>query len=198
MKLPKIKVYFWHLVIMFIAILGAFYYIYKDMKRMETNMFGLFTRCNAFDALLKGGKPVSPTLEAPVSIESKSEHESTISAESLPELIPIDTPVEISEVKDVVHVTADIEEEFIDSDDADSVIDADVDVDADLVETVLHDSTVIESISTQVSAPIMHDRTSLLRMTNADLKEILKKKGVAVSGVMNKNKLVSLILGESD
>jgi hypothetical protein len=195
MKLPKIKVYFWHLVIMFIAILGAFYYIYKDMKRMETNMLGLFMRCNTFDKLL-GTKPTAPTPAPAPEIEAESVkgpviEESIESTESLPDLIPVEIPVEISEVKDVVDK---YDDEFIDSDDSDD----------DIVDTVLNDESAPapspspspSPAPAQESAP--YDKSALLRMTNTELKEILKNRGVVISGTMNKNKLVSLILGESE
>lgn len=185
MKLPKIKVYFWHLVIMFIAILGAFYYIYKDMKRMETNMLGLFMRCNAFDKFINKSSP-TVSLPEPVPEPVPESESNAISTESLPDLIPVEIPVEISEVKDVKVEQQIDEEEFIDSDDSEDSV-----VEADIVDSVLNVD------ETKTDAPV-HDRSTLLRMTNAQLKDILVERGIVISGAMNKNKLVSLILGESE
>ena len=83
-----------------------------------------------------------------------------------------------------------VDDEFIDSDDSDD----------DIVDTVLNDESAPAPAPApapaQESAP--YDKSALLRMTNTELKEILKNRGVVISGTMNKNKLVSLILGESE
>ena len=40
----KIKVYFYHLFMLSIVMLLCFYLVYRDMKRIETNMLGIFNR----------------------------------------------------------------------------------------------------------------------------------------------------------
>lgn len=48
----KVKVYFYHLFILTVVMLLCFYLMYRDMKRIETNMVNLYQRCNNLDKLL--------------------------------------------------------------------------------------------------------------------------------------------------
>ena len=48
----KVKVYFYHLFILTVVMLLCFYLMYRDMKRIESNMLNLYQRCNNLDKLL--------------------------------------------------------------------------------------------------------------------------------------------------
>lgn len=48
----KVKVYFYHLFVLTVVMLLCFFLMYRDMKRIETNMLNLYQRCNNLDKLL--------------------------------------------------------------------------------------------------------------------------------------------------
>ena len=47
----KVKVYFYHLFMLSIVMLLCFYLVYRDMKRIETNMLGIFNRITGIEKL---------------------------------------------------------------------------------------------------------------------------------------------------
>lgn len=52
MKKMKVKVYFYHLFILTVVMLLCFFLMYRDMKRIETNMLNLYQRCNNLDKMI--------------------------------------------------------------------------------------------------------------------------------------------------
>ena len=59
----KVKVYFYHLFILTVVMLLCFFLMYRDMKRIESNMLNLYQRCNNLDKLLTS---TTETSSAPV------------------------------------------------------------------------------------------------------------------------------------
>ena len=57
----KVKVYFYHLFILTVVMLLCFFLMYRDMKRIESNMLNLYQRCNNLDKLLTSSTETSST-----------------------------------------------------------------------------------------------------------------------------------------
>ena len=55
----KVKVYFYHLFILTVVMLLCFFLMYRDMKRIESNMLNLYQRCNNLDKMITSVPNVS-------------------------------------------------------------------------------------------------------------------------------------------
>tara|TARA_B100000963_G_C22628907_1_gene673865 strand:- start:1927 stop:2610 length:684 start_codon:yes stop_codon:yes gene_type:complete len=55
----KVKVYFYHLFVLTVVMLLCFFLMYRDMKRIESNMLNLYQRCNNLDKMITSVPNVS-------------------------------------------------------------------------------------------------------------------------------------------
>jgi hypothetical protein len=173
----KIKVYFYHLFILAVVMLLCFYLMYKDMKRVESNMQILLGRCKSLEGHIMSLEPgkVDSTTSKVASISSDGGNHSTA------QLHPIEVEVE-SDDDDEVNKEL--------SDDCRPVIEL-----KDTVDQLLEDMDGGDVVSTQVTQPVdlkQFSRNHLQSLKNEELKNYLKLKGNSVSG--NKAKLIEEIL----
>lgn len=66
----KVKVYFYHLFILTVVMLLCFFLMYRDMKRIETNMLNIYQRCNNLDKMLTSSTVPNVTVPSSTSVSN--------------------------------------------------------------------------------------------------------------------------------
>jgi len=220
----KVKVYFYHLFILTVVMLLCFFLMYRDMKRIETNMLNLYQRCNNLDKML--------TISAVPNVHVPSS--TSVTNNMLDNIEKLDQDLQ-NENNNII-----VEDNNDDSDDYDNENDDEYDNDGennennndevenieiednensnsedddeensenqendvkDLLQKVIivNDETddvedLLNSIDNEDKDLGKLEEQELLSKTNNDLREYLKRTGKSTTG--NKEQLVKNILGE--
>ena len=220
----KVKVYFYHLFILTVVMLLCFFLMYRDMKRIESNMLNLYQRCNNLDKLLTSVPNV------PASSSTVSPNNMLNNVEKLEEEIQNvyendNTDIEDINVNNDVIINEDDDDddndgeedesdndeieniEIEDNEDSNSENDGEENPEnqenevKDLLQKVIivNDETddvedLLNSIDNEYKDLGKLGEQELLSKTNNDLREYLKRTGKSTTG--NKEQLVKNILRE--
>ena len=220
----KVKVYFYHLFILTVVMLLCFFLMYRDMKRIESNMLNLYQRCNNLDKLLTSVPNV------PASSSTVSPNNMLNNVEKLEEEIQNvyendNTDIEDINVNNDVIINEDDDDddndgeedesdndeieniEIEDNEDSNSENDGEENPEnqenevKDLLQKVIivNDETddvedLLNSIDNEDKDLGKLGEQELLSKTNNDLREYLKRTGKSTTG--NKEQLVKNILRE--
>ena len=202
----KVKVYFYHLFMLSIVMLLCFYLVYRDMKRIETNMLGIFNRITGIEKLNQSIVPklnelivknellennnLQPTKENRVEEREEVEEIQTTDTNEIPSNEDA-KETEINEqmenidniMSNIVNLNESVLKEV--SDDVKVEVSDDVKVD-DVMD-------LVDSLETETTKDLSElNEEELNNKTNKELKEYLKLKGLSNAG--NKTKLIETIL----
>ena len=219
----KVKVYFYHLFILTVVMLLCFFLMYRDMKRIESNMLNLYQRCNNLDKLLTS----VPNVPAPSSSVAPNNMLNNI--EKLEEEIQNvyendNTDIENINVNNDVIINEDDDDddndgeedesdndeieniEIEDNEDSNSENDGEENPEnqenevKDLLQKVIMVNDGTDDVEDLLNSIDNEDKDlgnlgeqELLSKTNNELKEYLKRTGKSTTG--NKEQLVKNILG---
>ena len=216
MKL-KIKVHFYHLFMLSIVMLLCFYLVYRDMKRIENNVLGVYNRVETLEKMnnqisLKMGELIEArTYESQVN--NIEQGETCLNMEEIVEMengkynevnnvmknvinlnqevlnSTLETSVENLEEGVVEGVVEDVVEGVVED-----VINTSEDGVLDLLNSIETEDVVVEDVVVEdvVSNLSGMNREQLLERTNTELKNYLKSQNKTTAG--NKNKLIETIL----
>ena len=210
----KVKVYFYHLFMLSIVMLLCFYLVYRDMKRIETNMLGIFNRITGIEKLNQSIVPklnelivknellennnLQPTKENRVEEREEVEEIQTTDTNEIPSNEDA-KETEINEqmenidniMSNIVNLNESVLKEVSD--------DVKVEVSDNVKVEVSHDVKVddvmdlVDSLETETTKDLSElSEEELNNKTNKELKEYLKLKGLSNAG--NKTKLIETIL----
>ena len=210
MQIPKlkVKVYFYHLFMLAIVMLLCFYLVYRDMKRIENNVLGIFKRVGnlennnklyhtKIDELLE--IPKSDPITTQCRFQELQLDEINIvedAVEDVVEGVVEDVVEDVVEgavedvvdnmMKSVINLHENVLEKINDNKDftGSNSVDADVDGVMDLLDTIENKEEVIDFGRL--------NQEELLEKTNGELKEFLKLNNLSITG--NKKKMVDAIL----
>ena len=218
----KVKVYFYHLFILTVVMLLCFFLMYRDMKRIESNMLNLYQRCNNLDKLLTSS---TETSSAPVpnnmldniekleeNIQNVYENDSFNAEDNNVNnnvVVNDNDDTNDNDGKEDESDNVEIENiEIENSSDSDNENDDEEDLqnqndDSEVKELLqkvimVNDETddvedLLNSIDNEDKDLSKLEESELLTKTNNELKEYLKRTGKSTSG--NKEQLVKNILG---
>ena len=210
MQIPKlkVKVYFYHLFMLAIVMLLCFYLVYRDMKRIENNVLGIFKRVGnlennnklyhtKIDELLE--IPKSDPITTQCRFQELQLDERNIVEDVVEDVVEgavedvVEDVVEgaVEDVvdnmmKSVINLHENVLEKINDNKDftGSNSVDADVDGVMDLLDTIENKEEVIDFGRL--------NQEELLEKTNGELKEFLKLNNLSITG--NKKKMVDAIL----
>lgn len=213
----KIKVYFYHLFMLSIVMLLCFYLVYRDMKRIETNMLGLFNRITGIEKLNQSIVPKLNELIVKNELLENNKLQSTKEnrveeREEVEEIQTTDTneipsnedakETEINEqmenIDNIMSNIVNLNESVLKKDgEVSGKVSGDVKVDEvsgdvsdDKVDDVMD---LVDSLETETTKDLSElSEEELNNKTNKELKEYLKLKGLSNAG--NKTKLIETIL----
>jgi hypothetical protein len=201
----KVKVYFYHLFILTLVMLLCFYLLYRDMKRIESNMMNLFNRCNDLDKLITTKtQTIDQMCINPDVVESDVvEHnvvESDVVETEVVETEVVESDVVESDVVEPEVVESESDEDSSSDDEDTNETNNDVvkllqkvTLNSNNSENVEDDVTkLLNSIDNQTLDYSSLNKEELLSKTNIELKDYLKKINKSTSG--NKDQLVENIL----
>ena len=210
----KVKVYFYHLFMLSIVMLLCFYLVYRDMKRIETNMLGIFNRITGIEKLNQSIVPklnelivknellennnLQPTKENRVEEREEVEEIQTTDANEIPSNEDA-KETEINEqmenidniMSNIVNLNESVLKEVSDDVKVEVTDDKKVEVSDDVkVDDVMD---LVDSLETETTKDLSElSEEELNNKTNKELKEYLKLKGLSNAG--NKTKLIETIL----
>jgi hypothetical protein len=218
----KVKVYFYHLFMLSIVMLLCFYLVYRDMKRIETNMLGIFNRITGIEKLNQSIVPklnelivknellennnLQPTKENRVEEREEVEEIQTTDANEIPSNEDA-KETEINEqmenidniMSNIVNLNESVLKEVSDDVKVEVSDDVKVEVSDDVKVEVSDDVKVddvmdlVDSLETETTKDLSElSEEELNNKTNKELKEYLKLKGLSNAG--NKTKLIETIL----
>ena len=218
----KVKVYFYHLFMLSIVMLLCFYLVYRDMKRIETNMLGIFNRITGIEKLNQSIVPklnelivknellennnLQPTKENRVEEREEVEEIQTTDANEIPSNEDA-KETEINEqmenidniMSNIVNLNESVLKEVSDDVKVEVTDDKKVEVSDDVKVEVSDDVKVddvmdlVDSLETETTKDLSElSEEELNNKTNKELKEYLKLKGLSNAG--NKTKLIETIL----
>ena len=218
----KVKVYFYHLFILTVVMLLCFFLMYRDMKRIESNMLNLYQRCNNLDKLLTSS---TKTSSSPVpnnmldniekleeNIQNVYENDSfNVEDNNVNNNVVVNDNDDTNDNDGKEHESDNAEIENIEienSSDSDNENDDEENLQnqnddsevRELLQKVImvNDETddvedLLNSIDNEDKDLSKLEESELLTKTNNELKEYLKRTGKSTSG--NKEQLVKNILG---
>ena len=223
MKKMKVKVYFYHLFILTVVMLLCFFLMYRDMKRIETNMLNLYQRCNNLDKMITS----VPNVPAPSStgtsnnmldniekleqeIENVYETDNSVTQDNNSNydvVVNEDDDDDDNDGEEDENNIVEIENiENEDNEDSNRVNNVEEDSEnqenevKDLLQKVIMVDDDADDVEDLLNSIDNEDKdlgtlgeTELLSKTNNELKEYLKRTGKSTTG--NKEQLVKNILG---
>ena len=220
----KVKVYFYHLFILTVVMLLCFFLMYRDMKRIESNMLNLYQRCNNLDKLLTS-VPNVPTSSSTVSPNNMLNNVEKLEEEIQNVYENDNTDIEDINVNNDVIINEDDDDddndgeedesdndeieniEIEDNEDSNSENDGEENLEnkenevKDLLQKIIMVNDGTDDVEDLLNSIDNEDKDlgnlgeqELLSKTNNDLREYLKRTGKSTTG--NKEQLVKNILGE--
>jgi hypothetical protein len=216
----KIKVYFYHLFMLSIVMLLCFYLVYRDMKRIETNMLGIFNRITGIEKLNQSIVPklneliVKNELLENNNLQPTKENRVEEREEIVEEIQTTDTneipsnedakETEINEqmenIDNIMSNIVNLNESVLKEVSDDVKVEVNDDVKVEVTDNVKVDDVkvddvmdLVDSLETETIKDLSElSEEELNNKTNKELKEYLKLKGL--SNVGNKTKLIETIL----
>ena len=218
----KVKVYFYHLFMLSIVMLLCFYLVYRDMKRIETNMLGIFNRITGIEKLNQSIVPklnelivknellennnLQPTKQNRV--EEREEIVEEIQITDTNE-IPSNEDAKETEINEQMENIDNIMSNIVNLNESVLKEEGDVkvevtddekvkvtdDVKVEVTDDVKVDDVMdlVDSLETETTKDLSElSEEELNNKTNKELKEYLKLKGLSNAG--NKTKLIETIL----
>ena len=220
----KVKVYFYHLFILTVVMLLCFFLMYRDMKRIESNMLNLYQRCNNLDKLLTSVPNVT-TSSSTVSPNNMLNNVEKLEEEIQNVYENDNTDIEDINVNNDVIINEDDDDddndgeedesdndeieniEIEDNEDSNSENDGEENLEnkenevKDLLQKIIMVNDGTDDVEDLLNSIDNEDKDlgnlgeqELLSKTNNDLREYLKRTGKSTTG--NKEQLVKNILGE--
>lgn len=186
----KVKVYFYHLFILTLVMLLCFYLLYRDMKRIESNMMNLFNRCNDLDKLITTKtQTIDQMCINPDVVESDVVEHNVVESDVIESDVVEPEVVESESDEDS---SSDDEDTNETNNDVVKLLQK-VTLNSNNSENVEDDVTkLLNSIDNQTLDYSSLNKEELLSKTNIELKDYLKKINKSTSG--NKDQLVENIL----
>lgn len=211
----KVKVYFYHLFMLSIVMLLCFYLVYRDMKRIETNMLGIFNRITGIEKLNQSIVPklneliVKNELLENNNLQPTKENRVEEREEIVEEIQTTDDTNEISsnedaketeikeQMKNIDNIMSNIVNlhENVLKEGGDVKVEVNDDVKVEVTDDVKVDDVMdlVDSLETETTTDLSElSEEELNNKTNKELKEYLKLKGLSNAG--NKTKLIETIL----
>ena len=216
----KIKVYFYHLFMLSIVMLLCFYLVYRDMKRIETNMLGIFNRITGIEKLNQSIVPklneliVKNELLENNNLQPTKENRVEEREEIVEEIQTTDTneipsnedakETEINEqmenIDNIMSNIVNLNESVLKEVSDDVKVEVNDDVKVEVTDNVKVDDVkvddvmdLVDSLETETIKDLSElSEEELNNKTNKELKEYLKLKGLSNAG--NKTKLIETIL----
>ena len=211
----KVKVYFYHLFMLSIVMLLCFYLVYRDMKRIETNMLGIFNRITGIEKLNQSIVPklneliVKNELLENNNLQPTKENRVEEREEIVEEIQTADTneipsnedakETEINEqmenIDNIMSNIVNLNESVLKEVSDDVKVEVSDDVKVEVSDDVKVDDVMdlVDSLETETTKDLSElSEEELNNKTNKELKEYLKLKGLSNAG--NKTKLIETIL----
>ena len=211
----KVKVYFYHLFMLSIVMLLCFYLVYRDMKRIETNMLGIFNRITGIEKLNQSIVPklneliVKNELLENNNLQPTKENRVEEREEIVEEIQTTDTneipsnedakETEINEqmenIDNIMSNIVNLNESVLKEVSDDVKVEVSDDVKVEVSDDVKVDDVMdlVDSLETETTKDLSElSEEELNNKTNKELKEYLKLKGLSNAG--NKTKLIETIL----
>ena len=210
----KVKVYFYHLFMLSIVMLLCFYLVYRDMKRIETNMLGIFNRITGIEKLNQSIVPklnelivknellennnLQPTKENRVEEREEVEEIQTTDANEIPsneDAKETEINEQMENIDNIMSNIVNLNESVLKEVSDDVKVEVSDDVKVEVSDDVKVDDVMdlVDSLETETTKDLSElSEEELNNKTNKELKEYLKLKGLSNAG--NKTKLIETIL----